>query len=93
MAQTREQIIKQREEKELFQRQAAFRSVFDSESPTAKLVLEDLEKFCKAQQSTFDIDPRVHALQEGRREVFLRITEYLNLTSQNLWDLRTGRNF
>ena len=80
-------------ERALFQRQNSYRAVFDKESPTVLLVLEDLAKFCRAHSSTFDTDGRVHALQEGRREVFLRITEYLELPSQKLWELKTGTKF
>jgi hypothetical protein len=40
------------------------------------MVLEDLAKFCRADQSCFDADPRIHAVLEGRREVWLRIQEY-----------------
>lgn len=85
------ELRKQAEEKDLFQRQQAYLATFPLESPTVMLVLEDLSKFCRAQESTFNADPRVHALQEGRREVFLRISEYLNLSSKQLWDLRTNK--
>jgi hypothetical protein len=42
-------------------------------------VLADLRRFCKATVSTFDPDPRVHAMLEGRREVFWRIIGFLNV--------------
>lgn len=45
-------------------------------------VLADLRKFCRGDQSTFHTDPRVHALLEGRREVFLRILAMLNMPSE-----------
>lgn len=51
----------------------------------AEEVLADLAKFCRANQSTFHADPRVHAVAEGRREVWLRITQHLNLTDDQLW--------
>jgi hypothetical protein len=54
----------------------------------AKRVLFDLRAFCRADQSTFDADARVHALREGRREVLLRIQAYLNLSDVDLMKLR-----
>lgn len=47
-------------------------------------VLADLARFCRADASTFDTDPRVAALMEGRREVWLRITKHLNLSPDEL---------
>ena len=53
-------------------------------------VLEDLAWFCRADQTTFHPDPRVHALMEGRREVWLRIKEYLDLSPEDLLRRRTN---
>jgi hypothetical protein len=50
-------------------------------------VLKDLAKFCRAHESTFHKDPRAHAVMEGRREVWLRIQNQLNLTDEELWAL------
>jgi hypothetical protein len=50
-------------------------------------VLRDLAKFCRAHETTFNPDPRAHALAEGRREVFLRIANHMNLTEDELWEL------
>lgn len=55
------------------------------------IVLKDLVKFCRAHQPTFHPDPRVHAMLEGRREVWLRIQEHLKLTSDELWELHEER--
>lgn len=55
--------------------------------PDAKLVLKDLAQFCRAEQTTFQEDPRLHSLLEGRREVWLRIQKYLNLSPDELWEL------
>ena len=52
-------------------------------------VLEDLAWFCRADQTTFHPDPRVHALMEGRREVWLRIKEHLDLDLEDLLRRRT----
>jgi hypothetical protein len=45
-----------------------------------QIVQEDLADFCRANESTFDADPRMHAVLEGRREVWLRIQNTINLT-------------
>jgi hypothetical protein len=50
-------------------------------------VLRDLAKFCRATQSTFHKDERIHATLEGRREVFLRIMDHLKLTQDDLYKL------
>jgi len=47
-------------------------------------VLADLARFCRADESTFNTDPRISALMEGRREVWLRITKHLNLSPNEL---------
>lgn len=54
-------------------------------APGARRVLADLAKFCRANESTFDEDHRVHAVLEGRREVWLRISQHLNLSPEELW--------
>ena len=54
-----------------------------------KEVLEDLARFCRANESTFHADPRAHAVAEGRREVWLRIQRHLQLTDEQLWALYT----
>jgi len=50
-------------------------------------VLRDLAKFCRANATTFHVDPRAHALAEGRREVWLRIQHHLRLSDEDLWRL------
>jgi hypothetical protein len=52
--------------------------------PGGDAVLADLARFCRADQTTFDTDPRVAALLEGRREVWLRITKHMNLSPDEL---------
>lgn len=69
-------------------RRQAFVSVFDG--PNGKTVLRDLAKFCRASESTFHPDARISAVLEGRREVWLRIQEYLQLTDEELYELRGG---
>lgn len=50
-------------------------------------VLADLAKFCRAHDSTFHPDARVAAVLEGRREVWLRLQQHLNLTDDQLWSI------
>ena len=50
-------------------------------------VLIDLAKFCRANETTFHPDPRIHGALEGRREVWLRIQRHLQLTDEQLWAL------
>ena len=71
----------------LFARQQAYVQVFSKEDLAVDAVLKDLEKFCRANESTFHADPRVHAVLEGRREVYLRIQHHLKLNSDELWKL------
>lgn len=68
-------------------RQTAYRLVFNKETPAAQVVLKDLAKFCRANKPTFHPDPRMHAELEGRREVWLRIANHLNLTPDEAWAL------
>lgn len=58
--------------------------------PPGQVVLADLARFCRADQTTFHPDPRVHALMEGRREVWLRIKEHLDLDLEDLLRRRTN---
>lgn len=72
----------------LWNRQHNYRIVFNS--PPGQIVLADLASFCRSRSSTFDVDARVHAMAEGRREVWLRIQNHLNLTQKKLYELSTG---
>ena len=70
-------------------RSTAYKLTFNNEKfPYAgKLVLQDLAKFCRANETCFDADPRLHAVLEGRREVFLRIVNHLKMTPEELFNL------
>ena len=69
----------------LAKRRTAYVKTFDS--PFGEEVIQDLAKFCRAHESTFHADPRVHAVAEGRREVWLRLQHHLQLTDEQLWKL------
>lgn len=60
-------------------------------SPIGQRVLTDLAVFCRATETCFDPDPRLHAVAEGRREVFLRIARHLNLSSEQLFAIYQGQ--
>lgn len=66
-------------------RQQAYKLTF-RENEMTKIVLRDLADFCRAQKSTFHEDERMHAVLEGRREVWLRIEHHLKLDTQQLWN-------
>lgn len=65
-------------------RQQAYQQTFN-DGVHAKEVLKDLAKFCRATETTYHDDPRKHAVAEGRREVWLRITSHLHMDSETLW--------
>lgn len=69
----------------LLNRKRAYIFTFDDKDESARAVLEDLKKFCRAESSTFDADPRIHALLEGRREVYLRIINHLQMNVDELF--------
>ena len=67
-------------------RTRAYRNTFDN--PEGKKVLADLRRFCRATTPTADVNnERTTYLLEGRREVFLRIQAYLNLTEEDVYAL------
>ncbi len=68
-------------------RQWAYHRVFDKDNQFTQTVLKDLAKFCRAHETTFNNDPRAHATLEGRREVWLRIQEYLQLDVDEIYEL------
>lgn len=66
-------------------RQHAYRQTFLFEKNVyAQQVLEDLARFCRANETNFHPDGRVHAVLEGRREVYLRIKNHLDLDAESL---------
>jgi hypothetical protein len=73
----------------LIRRSQAYRIVFAPGQMT-DVVLADLAKFCRADRSTFHPDPRVAAQLDGRREVWLRITQHLEMSPEDLYRLLSG---
>jgi len=69
-------------------RRTAYRVVFSRTSPAAQSVLSDIEEFCCANRTTMNSnDPYELARNEGRRQVWLRITRALNLTPEEQFAL------
>lgn len=63
----------------LFRRRMSYCQTFKIGDPYAVEVLIDLARFCRHHDTTFHADARIHAVLEGRREVFLRIVKHLKL--------------
>lgn len=68
---------------QLQNRQRAYLDTF--KGVPAEEVLKDLAKFCRAEESTFHADPRMHAVLEGRREVWIRIQKHLRLNVDDVY--------
>ena len=71
-------------------RQGAYRRVFNLESTDAEFVMRDLARFCRAHASTAHVDTHAAARLDGRREVWLRIQQHLQLDDETLWRLYGG---
>lgn len=67
-----------------------FQQTFNKHQPSDMIVLAELAKFCRAGKSTFHPDPRIAANLDGRREVFLYIANYLNLSVEQIVQLHAG---
>lgn len=72
-------------------RALAYRRVFNVESADVRVVLNDLSKFCRADQSTAHPDSHMAARLDGRREVWLRVQAHLNLTTAEMYRLFHGQ--
>ena len=69
----------------LMSRQRAYITTF--RNPVGEMVLKDLSKFCRAHESTYNVNERLEGIMQGRRDVWLRIAQHLNLSSDELWKL------
>lgn len=87
----------------MLRRRSAYRSAFigpdGQPNDACQAVLADLTKFCRARESTAvvsrvtgSVDTHASMLAEGRREVFNRITHYLNLTEAQVHQLLEREN-
>lgn len=82
----------------MFGRRKAYRAAFlDSNgqmTPAGEMVISDLARFCRVHTSTTVVSPVTRTVDthasmqaEGRREVFNRLTYYLNLTEQQIYQM------
>tara|TARA_R110000868_G_scaffold32613_4_gene118707 strand:- start:4498 stop:4785 length:288 start_codon:yes stop_codon:yes gene_type:complete len=70
---------------------ASVRAVFNAPggglSRDGEAVLADLREFCFAQKTTFHADAVETAKREGRRQVWLRLTQFLTLDEKQVQQL------
>lgn len=68
-----------------------YRTVLTSDGETLRIaahhVLADLRDYSFGAKSAFDPDPIIMARRQGRRDVWLRITQYLNLDEEQVQKL------
>jgi hypothetical protein len=72
-------------------RKRAYQLLFGS-NPASMAVLDDLAKFCRGrlEDTTFVPDQRLHAFLEGRRSVYNRIRQHLDLPEAYLLQIFAG---
>lgn len=74
----------------------AYQLTFELGQPANVEVMRDLAFFCRANETCLTkdkdgrIDPIASAVLEGRREVWLRIQEWIGLSADQLLALKTG---
>ena len=77
----------------LRRRKTHYQITFPTNGYSQQYVLSDLARFCRAHETTFHPDARMSAVLQGRNEVWLRITNHLHLTSEQLFALYNGNQF
>lgn len=76
----------------LGERRKAYQLTFNDLSPAHKVVLTDLAFFCRANESCVVPGDRDKTLMlEGRREVWLRIQQHLQFSTDQLFQLYGGQ--
>jgi len=69
-----------------------YKAVFDKENTGTLPVLADLAKFCRADKTcVVPSDSRATYVLEGRREVWLRIQNHLNLSQEELYRIYAAK--
>jgi hypothetical protein len=71
---------------EIRRRKQGYVHTFKPEDRFASIVLADLHRFCRGGESTFHIDQRANDVLQGRREVLLRICNYIGMTESELYE-------
>ena len=83
----------------IFKRRQCYRRLFldgdGNVNVSAEIVLADLKRFCRVETSTVvvspvtkTIDPLAMAMAEGRREVWNRIQQYLQMADRDIAQLK-----
>ena len=70
------------------QLKAAYQMTFSGAH--GELVLSDLTKFCHVYSCCFDADARIHAFNEGKRYVYLRIQDFLIMQPEAMAEVAIG---
>ena len=79
--------LREAAKEKLSTRARAYQRVFLKKGVDTDVVLSDLAKFCRAHESTFHVEHSASDRLDGRREVWLRIQQYLHLSDDQLWVL------
>lgn len=69
----------------------AYRNIFQGDKgdlhEASKVALADMRTFCNGTKSNFSTDALEMARMEGRREVFTRVMNFLNVDYSKFYDL------
>lgn len=65
-------------------RKKSYQSIFGTAGAAGSDAMKDLAKFCFAAKTTADPNRDLSLIKQGRREVWLRICEHLNLQPEEL---------
>ena len=77
----------------LHNRKLAYQRTFALNQPANVEVLDDLARFCRANQTcVVPGDRDASLILEGRREVWLRIQQHLHLSEEQLMQLYSGNS-
>lgn len=71
----------------LLRRQEAYKRLFAGApiGDDMQIVMADLRRFCRGDTTTWSENAREHALLTGRQEVWLRISDHLRLSFDDLY--------
>lgn len=75
-------------EKQIAENQMAYRRVF--ESPSGQAVLRDLKKRCCVNTTTYHSEPGQWGMNEGRRSIYMYITNLLEKDIKQIIEDLTG---
>lgn len=85
-------VLQEEESKKLLafleRRRQAYARVFGGAHPDdVEVVLGDLKRFCRGEQTPWHDSERVHCLLTGRHEVYTRILNHQRKTLEELYEL------